>query len=177
MDTTALARKVLRGWQSAALVFGIGVLGAGSASAELLDGVKVASLEEARPAAVEEKKQPQQIVARVDLSDQTMTVYVGEKLSYVFPVSSGRRGYGTPTGRWNAEWLSPNHRSRKYDNAPMPWSVFFYRGYAVHGTTAVRNLGRPASHGCIRLAPENAKTFFKLVQANGKENTLVSIVR
>ena len=123
MDTTALARKVLRGWQSAALVFGIGVLGAGSASAELLDGVKVASLEQAQPIPVEEEQQPLQVVARVDLSDQTMTVYVGEKLSYVFPVSSGRRGYGTPTGRWNAEWLSPNHRSRKYDNAPMPWSV------------------------------------------------------
>ena len=59
----------------------------------------------------------------------------------------------------------------------MPWSVFFYRGYAVHGTTDLKRLGTPASHGCIRLHPDNAKIFFKLVQANGKENALVSIVR
>ena len=102
MKTTALVCKVILGWQSAALAIGIGALGVGSASAELLDGVEVASLEQAQPVAVEEEKQVQQVVARVDLSDQTMTVYVGEKLSYVFPVSSGRRGYGTPTGRWNA---------------------------------------------------------------------------
>jgi lipoprotein-anchoring transpeptidase ErfK/SrfK len=117
------------------------------------------------------------VVARVDLSDQTMTVYVDEKLSYVFKVSTGRQGYGTPTGRWNAEWLSPYHRSKKYHYAPMPWSVFFHGGYAVHGTTEVRRLGRPASHGCVRLLPANAKIFYQLVRENGKENTLVSIVR
>jgi lipoprotein-anchoring transpeptidase ErfK/SrfK len=117
------------------------------------------------------------VVARIDLSDQTMTVYVDERLAHVFKVSTGRRGYGTPTGRWSAKWLSPRHRSKKYHNAPMPWSVFFHRGYAVHGTTAVRRLGRPASHGCVRLDPANAKIFYKLVQENGKQNTLVSIVR
>ncbi len=117
------------------------------------------------------------VVARIDLSDQTMTVYVDEKLAYVFKVSTGRRGYGTPTGQWKAKWLSPRHRSKKYHNAPMPWSVFFHGGYAVHGTTEVRRIGRPASHGCVRLRPANAKIFYKLVQANGKENTLVSVVR
>ncbi len=117
------------------------------------------------------------VVARIDLSEQTMTVYVGEKLSYVFKVSTGRKGYGTPTGQWTAKWLSPRHRSKKYHNAPMPWSVFFNDGYAVHGTTEVRRLGRPASHGCVRLLPANAKIFYQLVQENGKENTLVSIVR
>ncbi len=117
------------------------------------------------------------VVARVDLSDQTMTIYVDQKLSYVFKVSTGRRGYGTPTGQWNAQWLSPRHRSKKYHNAPMPWSVFFHGGYAVHGTTEVRRLGRPASHGCVRLHPDNAKIFYQLVKENGKENTLVSVVR
>jgi lipoprotein-anchoring transpeptidase ErfK/SrfK len=117
------------------------------------------------------------IVARVDLSDQRMYVYLDERLVYTFPVSSGRGKYGTPTGRWNAYWLSPKHRSRKYNNAPMPWAVFFHEGYAVHGTTDLRNLGRPASHGCIRLHPDNAKTFFKMVEASGKESTLVTIVR
>jgi len=117
------------------------------------------------------------IVARVDLSDQRMYVYLDEKLIHTFPVSSGRRGYGTPTGQWNAYWLSPKHRSRKYNNAPMPWAVFFHGGYAVHGTTDLRNLGRPASHGCIRLHPDNAKAFFRLVQTSGKESALISIVR
>ncbi len=131
---------------------------------------------EAAVTAPEEPSVPK-VVARVDLSDQTMTVYVEEKLSYVFRVSTGRRGYGTPTGQWQAQWLSPRHRSKKYHNAPMPWSVFFHGGYAVHGTTEVRRLGRPASHGCVRLLPANAKIFYKLVQENGKENTLVSVVR
>ena len=117
------------------------------------------------------------VVARIDLSEQTMTVYVAEKLAHVFKVSTGRRGYTTPTGQWTAKWLSPRHRSKKYHNAPMPWSVFFHGGYAVHGTTDVRRLGRPASHGCVRLLPANAKIFYKLVQENGKENTLISVVR
>ena len=136
--------------------------------------VDVAS--EAAVPAPEEPSVPK-VVARIDLSDQTMTVYVEEKLAHVFKVSTGRRGYGTPTGQWAAQWLSPRHRSKKYHNAPMPWSVFFHGGYAVHGTTDVRRLGRPASHGCVRLLPANAKIFYKLVQANGKENTLVSVVR
>jgi lipoprotein-anchoring transpeptidase ErfK/SrfK len=113
----------------------------------------------------------------VDLSDQTMSVFVDDELKYVFKVSTGRRGYGTPTGQWTAEWLSRFHRSKKYHYAPMPWSVFFHGGYAVHGTTEVRNLGRPASHGCVRLHPENAKIFYQLVQASGKANARVAIVQ
>ena len=120
---------------------------------------------------------PPQVLAHVDLSDQTMTVYVDEEVKYVFKVSTGRRGYGTPTGQWKAEWLSRHHRSRKYQMAPMPWSVFFHGGYAVHGTTELRNLGRPASHGCVRLHPENARLFFQLVQATGKANSRVAIVQ
>ncbi len=137
----------------------------------------VANAAAAEPAAEPAEPVAPAVVARIDLSEQTMTVYVDEKLSYVFKVSTGRRGYGTPTGQWNAQWLSPHHRSKKYHNAPMPWSVFFNGGYAVHGTTEVRQLGRPASHGCVRLQPSNAKIFYQLVQENGKENTLVSIVR
>jgi lipoprotein-anchoring transpeptidase ErfK/SrfK len=118
-----------------------------------------------------------QLLAKVDLSDQTMTVYIDDKVKYVFKVSTGRSGYGTPTGQWKAEWLSRNHRSRKYNWAPMPWSVFFFGGYAVHGTTEVRNLGRPASHGCVRLHPDNAKLFYQLVEATGKRNSQVAIFR
>jgi lipoprotein-anchoring transpeptidase ErfK/SrfK len=120
---------------------------------------------------------PPQLLAQVDLSDQTMTVYLDDQVKYVFRVSTGRMGFGTPTGEWNAQWLSRFHRSKKYHYAPMPWSVFFHGGYAVHGTTEVRNLGRPASHGCVHLHPDNAKIFYQLVQTAGKENSRVTIVR
>jgi hypothetical protein len=117
------------------------------------------------------------VVARVDLSDQRMYVYVDEHLFDVFKVSTARKGYVTPTGRYRAQWLSRNHRSRKYDWAPMPYSVFFHEGWAVHGTTDLKRLGRPASHGCVRLHPKNAKAFFDLVKVSGKENTIISVVR
>jgi lipoprotein-anchoring transpeptidase ErfK/SrfK len=115
------------------------------------------------------------VVAKVDLSQQRMNVYVGGVVRYTWAVSTGRGRYRTPTGTWSAKWLSPKHRSRKYHNAPMPWSVFYNGGYAVHGTTDIKRLGAPASHGCIRLHPDHARTFFKLVQANGMKNTRVQV--
>ena len=138
---------------------------------------QVAALDQSVAPQKSEPAGPTSVVARVDISDQTMHVYVGERLEHVFNVSTGKLSHWTPTGRWNAEWLSPKHRSRKYNNAPMPWSVFFYKGYAVHGTTDIKRLGQPASKGCIRLHPDNAKIFYSLVKTNGKKNTLISIVR
>ena len=117
------------------------------------------------------------IVARIDISDQTMSVYVDDLLVHVFKVSTARGGYITPVGRYAPEWITPFHRSKKYHNAPMPWSVFFHDGYAIHGTTDIRRLGKPASHGCVRLLPDNAKIFFQLVKDFGKENTLIAVVR
>jgi lipoprotein-anchoring transpeptidase ErfK/SrfK len=65
------------------------------------------------------------------------------------------------------------HYSRKYDNAPMPFSIFFTNnGHAIHATNAVRYLGRVASHGCVRLAPRNAKTLYQLVKAAGGRATI-----
>jgi lipoprotein-anchoring transpeptidase ErfK/SrfK len=116
------------------------------------------------------------IFATIDISDQTMLVYVDGTLTYTFPVSTARRGYVTPVGFYGAQWLSPKHRSRKYDNAPMPWAVFFHGGYAVHGTTEIRKLGKPASHGCVRLHPDNAKTFFSLVKDAGVSQAQIAVV-
>jgi len=159
------------------LAAAIAVAGALPARAELLDGTRVASIDPPAQDDTAVEKPHEFVLARVDLSDQKMYVYVDEKLEYVFPISSGRGSYHTPTGQWNAAWLSRYHRSRKYNNAPMPYSVFFYRGYAVHGTTDIRHLGSPASHGCIRLHPDNAKIFYTLVDENGKNSTLISVVR
>jgi lipoprotein-anchoring transpeptidase ErfK/SrfK len=167
--------NLARGARLVAAAFAITFSGA--ASAELAQAMRVASLDAAPLIMNSTEAAGVPVTARIDISDQTMHVYVGEKLEYVFKVSTGRGGYRTPTGQWNAAWLSPKHRSRKYNNAPMPWAVFFTGGYAVHGTTDIKRLGRPASHGCVRLHPDNAKTFYSLVRKSGKENTLISVVR
>jgi lipoprotein-anchoring transpeptidase ErfK/SrfK len=67
--------------------------------------------------------------------------------------------------------------SSKYENAPMPWSIFFYGGYAIHGTTDLKHLGQVASHGCVRLDPENAKLLYDLVKEVGLQNTRVQLIR
>ena len=107
------------------------------------------------------------VVARVDLSSQRMNVYRRGRLLYTWKVSTGRRGYGTPTGTWRIHRMHKRYFSRKYDNAPMPHAMFYYRGFAVHGTTSIKRLGRRASHGCVRLHPKNAAKLFSLVRRHG----------
>ena len=116
-----------------------------------------------------------QLVARVDISAQMMTIsYRGEVLHH-WAVSTGRKGYHTPRGAYRPQRLHQMWYSRKYDNAPMPYSVFFTGGYAVHGTNKVKALGRPASHGCVRLHTQNAARFYSLVQQVGRKNTRIVI--
>ena len=117
------------------------------------------------------------LVAQVSLSSQTMTVTQNGIVKHRWSVSMGRKGYGTPTGSWSAKWASRNHRSRKYNNAPMPFAIFFKGGYAVHATYETKRLGRPASHGCVRLSPNNAATFYQLANRNGLSNTRIVITR
>jgi hypothetical protein len=109
----------------------------------------------------------------IDLSSQMMTVRSGSGETYVWPISSGRSGYLTPRGVFRPRALYPMAYSPKYGNAPMPHSIVFYRQYAIHGTTEVGSLGRPASHGCIRLSPSNAATLFAMVQRQGAEIRIV----
>lgn len=118
---------------------------------------------------------PGQVVAAVSLSGQSMKVIVDGYERYRWPVSTGAGGYATPKGIYGAEWFSKNHRSRKYNNAPMPYAIFFYHGYAVHGTDQVSRLGQPASHGCVRLDPENAAVLFELARSVGLANMSVVI--
>jgi lipoprotein-anchoring transpeptidase ErfK/SrfK len=115
------------------------------------------------------------VVANVDLSAQRMHVRVNGQHYASWRISSGRRGYRTPVGTWKPKWLKRMHYSSKYHNSPMPYSVFYYRGYAVHGTNYIRRLGRPASHGCTRLHPANARKFFNLVKRHGRVNTLIRV--
>jgi lipoprotein-anchoring transpeptidase ErfK/SrfK len=113
------------------------------------------------------------IVARIDISAQTMTVSENGWVKYRWPVSTARKGYRTPRGTFRPTRLHRMWYSQKYDNSPMPHSIFFTGGYAIHGTEYTRSLGRPASHGCVRLAPKNARALYKLVLAHGRQNTRI----
>jgi lipoprotein-anchoring transpeptidase ErfK/SrfK len=113
--------------------------------------------------------------ARVSISSQTMTVSRQGRVLYRWKVSTARKGYVTPRGTWRPKRLHKMWYSRKYDNSPMPYSVFYNGGYAVHGTGSVRQLGRPASHGCVRLRTANAATFYALVREVGMGNTRIVV--
>ena len=102
----------------------------------------------------------------VDLSTQTMSVNASNA-SYAWPISSARDGFVTPRGTYGVESLQSMHYSKKYHNSPMPHSIFFHGGFAIHGTYDLANLGRPASHGCVRISPANAATLYALVQQEG----------
>jgi lipoprotein-anchoring transpeptidase ErfK/SrfK len=117
------------------------------------------------------------VVARVSLSTQTMTVTHNGVVKYHWKVSTAAGRKVTPTGSWRAKSLSRHHRSSRYNNAPMPYSIFYNGHYAVHGTTQIGRLGRPASHGCIRLHPSNAAVLFGMAQRAGLRNTRIVVVR
>lgn len=119
----------------------------------------------------------QSVTAHIDLSRQVMKVSVDGVPRYVWPVSTARKGYRTPVGSYRPQRLHRRYFSRKYYNSPMPYSIFFHGGYAIHGTNDLNRLGRPASHGCVRLHPGNAATLFALVNDYGRANTRIVITR
>jgi len=113
------------------------------------------------------------IVVTVDKSAQQLTVAVDGTPRYQWPVSTARWGYRTPNGNYRPQRLARKWFSTKYDGSPMPYSIFFNGGYAIHGSYEIRRLGSPASHGCIRLHPENAAVLFELVQENVRDTRIV----
>ncbi len=115
------------------------------------------------------------LVAKVDLSSQRMHVFIDGKKKYSWPVSTGRRGWRTPTGRFTPIASYRNYYSKRF-RMNLPYSVVIASsGIAIHGTSAVGKLGRPASHGCIRLATGNAAKFYSLVGKYGKWGTSVTV--
>lgn len=116
------------------------------------------------------------LLINIDKDAQTMTVAVDGQTRYSWPVSTGMRGYDTPNGSYKPFRMEASHFSREWDNAPMPHAIFFSQiGHAIHGTNQTRHLGRPASHGCVRLAPRNAAALFALVKEQKMANTRVTI--
>jgi hypothetical protein len=114
------------------------------------------------------------ILIQVDKAAQRMTVTVDGQQRYVWKVSTGMANYDTPDGKFQAFRMERDHFSREWDDAPMPYSIFFtMEGHAIHGSYDVKHLGRPASHGCVRLSTENAAVLFDLVTKQGLKATQV----
>ena len=112
----------------------------------------------------------------IDKSAQLMIVERDGRPLYHWPVSTGRSGFDTPSGRFKAFRMERDHFSKEWDDAPMPFSIFFTpKGHAIHGSLDTKNIGRPASHGCVRLTPANAEKLFALVQEDGVLNTTVTL--
>ena len=114
------------------------------------------------------------LLITIDKAQQRMIVAKDDMPLYDWPVSTGQRGYDTPAGVYRPFRMEEDHFSREWDDAPMPHSIFFTQiGHAIHGSLDVKKLGRPASHGCVRLNPEHAAILFKLVRAEKMKNTRV----
>jgi lipoprotein-anchoring transpeptidase ErfK/SrfK len=116
------------------------------------------------------------LLVNIDKSRQALTVSLDGVKKYEWPVSTGKAGYSTPSGTYTATSMNKIWYSKEWDNAPMPHSIFFMKdGHAIHGSLDVKHLGKPVSHGCVRVSPENAATLYALVATNGLENTHVTV--
>jgi lipoprotein-anchoring transpeptidase ErfK/SrfK len=117
---------------------------------------------------------PNNLLAQVNVASQTMTVSLNGRVLHVWSVSTARHGKITPRGQFRPQALRPRHVSSIYGSA-MPYSIFFRGNYAIHGTNQVRQLGQPASAGCVRLHTANARQLFALVQQTGAARTRIVI--
>jgi lipoprotein-anchoring transpeptidase ErfK/SrfK len=115
------------------------------------------------------------VVVHIDRDSQRMSVAVDGAARYNWRVSTARAGYVTPPGTYHPQMLAARWFSKKYYNSPMPHSIFFYGGFAIHGTYEISRLGGPASHGCVRLDPANAAILFGLVEREGMAKTTIVI--
>jgi lipoprotein-anchoring transpeptidase ErfK/SrfK len=115
------------------------------------------------------------VVAKISVHSQNLYLTVNGWPSGSWAVSTAGPGYHTPRGVFTVKRLAKVWFSRKYDNSPMPNSVFFDGGIAIHGSYHLASLGRPASHGCVRLHPDNAAKLFALVQKYGMSHTQVIV--
>lgn len=111
----------------------------------------------------------------VDKATQRMFVIQDGYIRYMWPVSTGHDATQTPNGIFTPQRLERNWFSTAYYNSPMPFSIFFHKGYAIHGSYAIDRLGGPASHGCVRLHPHHAAILFDLVQLEGPNRTTIEV--
>ncbi len=115
------------------------------------------------------------VLVQIDRAMQTMQVSVDGAGLYTWRVSTGRAGWITPPGVFHPQFMAVRWYSRVFNNAPMPHSIFYSGPFAIHGTTDIARLGRPASHGCVRLSPADAAVLFDLVSKQGARNTTIVV--
>jgi hypothetical protein len=114
------------------------------------------------------------VLITINKSTQRMTVAVDGDLRWTWPVSTGQLAYDTPSSSFTAFRMEADHFSKEWDDAPMPHSIFFTpKGHAIHGYLNTSRIGSPASHGCVRLAPDNAAKLYALVEQQGLTSTKV----
>jgi len=113
-----------------------------------------------------------EVVISINKATQTMSVLVDGAERHNWVVSTGIGG-GPPNGTYRAGRMERKWASRKYNMAPMPYSIFFDSNYAIHGTVKIAQLGRRASKGCVRLHPRDAAVLFDLVGRNKANTTIV----
>ncbi len=138
-------------------------------------GVLLAALAAPSAQALEVEELPPSLVVKINKTTQKMHISVNGKPTHTFTVSTGTRRYATPSGTFVPTRVHRYWWSRQWNNAPMHWAVFFHNGFAIHGTDYIRTLGLPASHGCVRLHPRNAATFFALVNRHGRARTRITL--
>ena len=128
-----------------------------------------------RSAGTRQAQAKAEVLAHIRLSEQRLHLYVDGEKKHEWKISAGKKPGWTHTGTFRPYHLSRHHRSSLFRGAPMPFSVFYDSHWAIHGTTAIKKLGNPASHGCVRLHPDNAAQFFQLARQTGLGNTRILI--
>jgi lipoprotein-anchoring transpeptidase ErfK/SrfK len=120
----------------------------------------------------------------VDLSDNQLSVYRGDEVVETYAVSTGKEKYPTPTGTfrvrkivWNPSWVPPEEKWAKdkspkppgHPDNPMKRAKIFFKepDYYIHGTGDIESLGAPASHGCVRMSPEEVTELARLLMEHG----------
>jgi lipoprotein-anchoring transpeptidase ErfK/SrfK len=99
----------------------------------------------------------------VNLTEQTLTAYVGEQAVFHTVVSTGTRRTPTVVGTYRvySKYVSTPMSGPGYYLPNVPHTMFFYRGYSIHGTYWHDNFGTPMSHGCVNLTKADAKWLFE----------------
>lgn len=119
--------------------------------------------------------EPPVVVARINVSNQNLYLSVNGWPAGLWPVSTAGVGYHTPRGTFHVQRMAKIYFSKKYDNSPMPNSLFFDGGIAIHGSYHVKSLGRAVSHGCVRLHPDNAARLYALAEQYGPKRVQIIV--
>ncbi|MBD2386879.1 L,D-transpeptidase [Cylindrospermum sp. FACHB-282] len=102
----------------------------------------------------------------IDLSEQRVRAWEGKKLVYSFRTSTGKSSTPTPVGKYriNSKYRTNRMRGRGYDIPDVPYAMYFYKGYAIHGAYWHKRFGTPVSHGCVNLPVQQARKLYNWTQ-------------